>query len=110
MTNKKSIFKSVAVVTAYSVATTLFAFLFKVFVSRQFGASVVGVYQMALSFYFYVSAVALSGLPTVISRKIAEDEKTGGKQPFRTYNGMKYQGGYSDHLPIYTDFYIKEIE
>lgn len=53
MTNKKSIFKSVAVVTAFSVATRLFAFLFKVFVSRQFGASVVGVYQMALSFYFF---------------------------------------------------------
>ena len=79
MTNKKSIFKSVAVVTAFSVATRLFAFLFKVFVSRQFGASVVGVYQMALSFYFFASAVALSGLPTVISRKIAEDEKTGGE-------------------------------
>lgn len=78
MTNKKSIFKSVAVVTAFSVATRLFAFLFKVFVSRRFGASVVGVYQMALSFYFFASAVALSGLPTVISRKIAEDEKTGG--------------------------------
>ncbi|MBP9586735.1 MAG: endonuclease [Bacteroides sp.] len=41
---------------------------------------------------------------------LTEDEKTGGKQPFRTYNGMKYQGGYSDHLPIYTDFFIKEIE
>ena len=79
MTNKKSIFKSVAVVTAFSVATRLFAFLFKVFVSRQFGASVVGVYQMALSFYFFASAVALSGLPTVISRKITEDEKTGGE-------------------------------
>lgn len=48
--------------------------------SRQFGASVVGVYQMALSFYFFASAVALSGLPTVISRKIAEDEKTGGEK------------------------------
>ncbi|MDR3651419.1 MAG: endonuclease [Paludibacter sp.] len=28
-----------------------------------------------------------------------------GKQPFRTYAGMKYQGGFSDHLPIYTDFW-----
>ena len=51
-------------VKEFSVATRLFAFLFKVFVSRQFGASVVGVYQMALSFYFFASAVALSGLPT----------------------------------------------
>lgn len=28
-----------------------------------------------------------------------------GKQPFRTYAGMKYKGGFSDHLPIYTDFW-----
>lgn len=36
---------------------------------------------------------------------LKEDLKYLGFQPFRTYNGMKYQGGYSDHLPIYIDFY-----
>lgn len=36
------------------------------------------------------------------------DEKYFGEKPFRTYYGMKYQGGYSDHLPVYTDFYSKE--
>lgn len=25
--------------------------------------------------------------------------------PFRTYKGMRYQAGYSDHLPIYADFF-----
>lgn len=29
-----------------------------------------------------------------------------GKQPFRTYVGMKYQDGYSDHLPVYANFSI----
>lgn len=39
---------------------------------------------------------------------LTEDKKYGGSQPFRTYNGVKYQeGGYSDHLPIYSDFIIK---
>jgi chromosome partitioning protein len=32
------------------------------------------------------------------------DQKYGGQQPFRTYYGMKYQGGYSDHLPVYAEF------
>lgn len=32
------------------------------------------------------------------------DEKYGGNKPFRTYDGMKYIGGYSDHLPIIADF------
>ncbi len=35
---------------------------------------------------------------------LIEDKKYGDREPFRTYKGMKYQGGISDHLPIYTDF------
>lgn len=35
---------------------------------------------------------------------LTEDKKYGGREPFRTYKGMKYQGGISDHLPVYTDF------
>ena len=35
---------------------------------------------------------------------LLEDDKAYlGKQPFRTYNGIKYQGGYSDHLPVYLE-------
>lgn len=34
-----------------------------------------------------------------------EDRKFLGKQPFRTYNGMKYNGGFSDHYPVYVDFW-----
>lgn len=36
---------------------------------------------------------------------LENDKEFLGKQPFRTYVGMKYQDGYSDHLPIYTDFW-----
>ncbi|MDR0894329.1 MAG: endonuclease/exonuclease/phosphatase family protein [Prevotellaceae bacterium] len=32
---------------------------------------------------------------------LRDDKKYGGKQPFRTYNGMRYEGGYSDHLPVW---------
>jgi endonuclease/exonuclease/phosphatase family metal-dependent hydrolase len=31
------------------------------------------------------------------------DEQYNGFKPFRTYNGYKYQGGFSDHLPVYVD-------
>lgn len=31
---------------------------------------------------------------------LEEDEKYFGQKPFRTYNGFKYRGGYSDHLPV----------
>ena len=37
---------------------------------------------------------------------LLEDDPTYlGKQPLRTYVGMKYQNGFSDHLPIYADFW-----
>ena len=37
------------------------------------------------------------------------DESDGfGEKPFRTYNGFKYIGGYSDHLPIYVDILYKK--
>ena len=39
---------------------------------------------------------------------LEEDEKYGGDKPFRTYNGMKFVGGYSDHLPIALDFLIRD--
>lgn len=31
------------------------------------------------------------------------DEQFNGFKPFRTYNGYKYQGGFSDHLPVFVD-------
>ncbi len=39
---------------------------------------------------------------------LENDEKYGGKKPFRTYVWRKYLGGLSDHLPIYLDLRIKE--
>lgn len=35
---------------------------------------------------------------------LQDDEKYGGKKPFRTYLGPKYLGGYSDHLPLLATF------
>lgn len=34
---------------------------------------------------------------------LVQDERWLGRKPYRTYHGMSYQGGYSDHLPVYTD-------
>jgi predicted extracellular nuclease len=35
----------------------------------------------------------------------SEEKKYGGTKPFRTYQGPKYIGGFSDHLPIYLDLF-----
>lgn len=39
---------------------------------------------------------------------LEEDERYGGDTPYRTYWGKRYHGGYSDHLPIAVDLYIKD--
>jgi endonuclease/exonuclease/phosphatase family metal-dependent hydrolase len=31
---------------------------------------------------------------------VEDDQKFGGKKPFRTYYGFSYNGGFSDHLPV----------
>lgn len=35
------------------------------------------------------------------------DETHLGERPYRTYVGMKYLGGFSDHLPIYLDIWLR---
>lgn len=57
---------------------------------------------------FIVTASLLNGSgPRLVNPRVCNfdfiqesDEKYGGKKPMRTYNGMDYQPGYSDHLPI----------
>ncbi|MCK5839577.1 MAG: endonuclease, partial [Bacteroidales bacterium] len=34
---------------------------------------------------------------------LEEDNRYFGQKPFRTYGGYRYQGGFSDHLPIFLD-------
>lgn len=55
------------------------------------------------AFYTNEKKASVARLPFLLS----DDDKYGGQQPFRTYSGMKYLGGYSDHLPVYTDFVVR---
>jgi Endonuclease/Exonuclease/phosphatase family len=36
---------------------------------------------------------------------LVEDESGLGRKPFRTYDGYRYTGGFSDHLPVYLDLW-----
>ncbi|WP_417603524.1 endonuclease/exonuclease/phosphatase family protein [Owenweeksia hongkongensis] len=38
---------------------------------------------------------------------LTTDDKYPGSVPFRTFLGYKYQGGFSDHLPVYVDLIFK---
>lgn len=47
-----------------------------------------------------VDAVYVHDAPFLLE----EDTKYGGVKPFRTFNGFKYQQGFSDHLPLVVKF------
>jgi endonuclease/exonuclease/phosphatase family metal-dependent hydrolase len=38
-----------------------------------------------------------------------DDVKFLGKQPYRTYVGMRYNGGFSDHYPVYLDLWYQSL-
>ncbi len=66
---------------------------------------------------FIVSGDLLSATSSVVLKNneatvfnadfLLEEDKKGKKRPYRTYMGPVYKGGFSDHLPIYIDLYIK---
>jgi hypothetical protein len=40
---------------------------------------------------------------------LREDPNYPGQSPFSTYSGFRYQGGYSDHLPVLLDLSVKKL-
>ena len=44
------------------------------------------------------------GMAHIYQEEFLIDKKNG--RPLRTYQGLKYLGGFSDHLPVYADFQI----
>ena len=60
-----------------------------------------GLWTCLDQFYVSPSVDSISSVRIYDAEWIQEtDEKFMGLKPKRTYNGFKYQNGYSDHLPI----------
>lgn len=67
----KSIFKSVAIITGFSLFTRMLGFFFRIFLSRTIGAEALGMYQVALSVFMVLLTVVSSGFTLIISRTTA---------------------------------------
>ena len=63
--------KAVFTLTAFSVIDRALGFVFKIYLSREMGAASLGVYQIALSFFFVLSTLTTSGLPLITGKKTA---------------------------------------
>lgn len=64
----KSLFKTVALITAFSFLTRILGFIFRIILSREVGAEGVGLYQVASSIFMVLLTVISSGIPLIISR------------------------------------------
>ena len=61
------------------------------------------------SFFHKNSKIKIAGDKAIIFSAdflLIEDQQYLGYKTFRTYHGAKYQGGYSDHLPVYLDLEV----
>lgn len=67
----KSIFKNVAIITAFSLLTRMLGFFFRIFLSRTIGAEALGMYQVALSIFMVLLTIVSSGFTLIISRMTA---------------------------------------
>ena len=62
-----------------------------------------GTYKYQGVWAYIDQMMASRELPVEVFRPdylLIDDERYMGRKPFRTYVGIRYQGGYSDHLPI----------
>lgn len=76
MSEVKSVFKTVSMITIFSVITRVFGFIFRVFLSRKLGAEGLGVYQISASVMGIFMTLVASGLPLVTAKTCAKYDHT----------------------------------
>lgn len=64
----KGFFKTVAVVTVFSVSEKFLGFIYRIFLSRTIGTEGMGMYQIALSVFALLFTLVCSGTPITVSR------------------------------------------
>lgn len=69
--------KAVLTLTSFTVLDRFLGFLFKIYLSREMGATDLGIYQVALSFFFVLMTLTTSGLPLVSGKMTAAYDAKG---------------------------------
>ncbi len=64
----RNFFKTVAIVSVFSISEKFLGFLYRIFLSRTIGSEGIGLYQVALSVFALILTVCCSGTPITVSR------------------------------------------
>lgn len=70
----KSVFKTVSMITLFSIITRFLGFIFRIFLSRKLGAEGMGIYQIATSIVGVFMTLVASGLPLTTAKLVAKYE------------------------------------
>ncbi|MCH5155158.1 MAG: oligosaccharide flippase family protein [Clostridiales bacterium] len=73
-----SMTKAVMTMTAFTFVERTLGFLFKIYLSREIGAVGMGIYSVALSFFFVLVTLLTSGIPLVVSKQTATNRSESG--------------------------------
>ncbi len=73
----RKFFKTVAIVTVFSVSEKFLGFLYRIFLSRTIGAEGMGLYQVALSVFALLLTICSSGTPITVSRLMTKYKAEG---------------------------------
>lgn len=68
----RAFFKTVAIVTVFSVCEKFLGFIYRIYMSQTIGAEGVGIYQVALSVFAFLLTLTCSGTPITVSRLITK--------------------------------------
>ena len=74
---RKTIFSAVFTLSVFTVVDRALGFVFKIYLSRELGAELLGVYQVALSFFFVLLTATTSGIPLIVSKLTARYRLSG---------------------------------
>lgn len=69
----RSLFKSVALVTAFGAFERLLGFIYRVYLSRSLGAEGLAIYQISLSVIGVLVTLTASGIPITVSRLMLKE-------------------------------------
>lgn len=76
----KTLFQSVLIIAGFAVFTRFLGFLFRIYLSRELGAELLGVYQVAFSVFMVLIVLISSGIPLAVSKSIAKYRVEGNRK------------------------------
>ncbi len=68
----KTIVRSIFTLSAFTFIERLLGFVFKIYLSRELGATSLGIYQVAFSFFMVLLTLITSGIPLIVSKRTAK--------------------------------------